>query len=520
MSVRLKLNDLARLPHFHLFVFFCFVAVLVRIIFMIYTGRIWEDALIALTSARNFWDGFGLTHHDSEPPVQSFSSVIGEIIMIFGEAFGKGILAIQLASIVSAVASIYFAFRIGVQFSFNLIAQALVLSYLALDHLQVFFGMAGMETQVVTAILLANAYYYLSSRWTALGLATALAILSRPEFVLWAFIIFIVILAFHREAVISVFTPVIIVALSWAMFAISYFGTITPQTVSAKSIVYNRKPFAPLPDILDFCIDWWKHISPFRQYWAVSATPVPDFVLMIVVLVLLGFAFIGAYRASIENRRFLAIVFLVAGFAVYRTVTANGPYSMWYLPPFMALFFLFAAAGISYVGRWNGWVARVVGGVLILAYSIPIFFAMPLDKMMQVEIEVGVRTKVGHELARAMKSTDTVVLEPLGYIGWAIRNKSVYDYPGLASPVALNALMKRPGTGLGGMMDTLSPTFAVLRPDVLRDIKHYLPKTADRYEIFRHVMLERPVNLSNYGLRYMLIDDEFYILRRIGDDNY
>lgn len=49
-------------------------AVLIRLAFWVYTDRIWEDALISATPARNVWEGFGLTHHASEPRVHSFTS--------------------------------------------------------------------------------------------------------------------------------------------------------------------------------------------------------------------------------------------------------------------------------------------------------------------------------------------------------------------------------------------------------------------------------------------------------------
>ena len=50
---------------------FIAIALTTRLVFWFYTGRVWEDALITITAARNVWEGFGLTHHASEPYVQS-----------------------------------------------------------------------------------------------------------------------------------------------------------------------------------------------------------------------------------------------------------------------------------------------------------------------------------------------------------------------------------------------------------------------------------------------------------------
>lgn len=506
--------QLRLLPHHRLFVLFALLAVVSRVVFMLYTERVWEDALIALTSARNVWEGFGLTHHASEPFVQCFTSVLGELIMVAGEAFRQGLLAMQLVSIFASVVTIYFAYQIGVSLSFNWTAHTLVLSYLAFDHLQIFFGMSGMETQIATALLLANAYFYLSSQWTKLGIALGFVILARPEFVLWAVIIGVALVVWHREAINRVVIPAVFIVLPWLIFAWVYYGSLTPHTVMVKSIVYDRHPFASIGQILQFCLDWWKHVAPFRQYWAVSEAPLQDWVLKCVVLGVVSFSLFGAYRVLIINRRVWAIIVLVAGFFVYRTVTANGPYTMWYLPPFMALFFLLVGSGVTFAAKKAKVATLVVSLLLTISYVAPLIFVLPLDKKMQEEIEIGVRTKVGRHLNELMTSSDTAVLEPLGYIGWQARNKTIYDYPGLGSPIALEALKTKPGTGLGGMMELLAPTFAVLRPDVANDINIYLPKTAALYETVSHIKLEKPINLTNWGLSYLLIDNDFIILKR------
>ena len=167
-------------PHFRLFLIFATIAVAARLAFWLYTGRIWEDALISLPPARNVWEGFGLTHHASEPRVHSFTSGLGEMILIAGEAIGQGLLTMRLASLAGAVAAIYWTWRIGVQLGFPWAAHVLLLGYLSLDHLQVFFGMGGMETQIATALTVGAMYFLTSGRWTALGIVLGLGTICRP----------------------------------------------------------------------------------------------------------------------------------------------------------------------------------------------------------------------------------------------------------------------------------------------------------------------------------------------------
>ncbi|MGE3513433.1 MAG: hypothetical protein AB7N65_31635, partial [Vicinamibacterales bacterium] len=471
-----------------LLVFFAAAAVIARVFFWAYTGRVWDDSLIALTSARNFWDGFGLTHHASEPRVYSFTSAIGELILVAGEGFGQGLLITKLVSILAAVATIYSAYRIGIVLSFGWASHVLVLTYLSLDHLQIFFGMAGMETQVATALILASVYCYLVSRWTPLGITLGLAVLVRPEFWLWAVILGVVLLVSNRGAFYRVAALAAAVALPWFVFAELYFGSIIPHTVAAKSAVFARRPFAPIAAIRQACFDWWANIAPFRQYWAAPEAPVHDIVLKIVVLVLVTLAGVGVYRAWRARHSLIAVAVFVAGFALYRTLSVTGNYHMWYLTPFMALLFIIAGFGLSMprLGR----IRAPVAVTLACCYAGHLPFTLPLDRLVQEEIEVGMLTRVGRTLNSIMGPTDTAVLEPMGRIGWEARNKTIYDYPGLTSRVSLDALA--PGAAISDLIVALSPTFAVLRPGELDDLARRFPHVSRQYTPLVRITPERP----------------------------
>src|SRR4029077_19883485 len=78
----------------------CFIALalVLRLVFWFYTHRVWEDALITITAARNVWEGVGLTHHASEPRVHSFTSPLTVLIPLLAEQFNAGLLALRLAT--------------------------------------------------------------------------------------------------------------------------------------------------------------------------------------------------------------------------------------------------------------------------------------------------------------------------------------------------------------------------------------------------------------------------------------
>ena len=496
-----------------LFVGFVLLALASRLLFWTYTGRTWEDALITLTPARNAWEGFGLTHHASEPRVHSFTSPISILIPLVGEAVAQGLMLQKAVSLLAAIPTIYYAYRIGKTLSFSTGAQVLVLGYLALDHHQVFFGMAGMETQVVVAVALANAYYLLTAQWWKLGFACGAGLLSRPEFVFWLPIVGLTVLVLDWRAVHKVVLGTILVAAPWFVFATAYYGSPIPHTIVAKSqsfeFVTGRFGWnAPVK----YFLNSWKHFSPFWQTVFTIETPVPDLVLKVAVFLLVALFALGIVRSLAEDRRVGVLAAFVLVFLAHRASTLIPTYYMWYLPPFTALAAIVAAFGLSWLGRLPG---IAVGGALALAYAIPLPLALPIERDLQNKIEDGVRTTVGRELDRLMEPGDTAAMEPLGYAGWFARNKTIYDFPGLSSPIAVAAVKgMRPHATLARMIDVLKPTFIVLRPHDLPELQERFPETFALYREVRRIG-GSPPELENMGLRHGTVDALFFVYERI-----
>ena len=499
---------------------FIALALVTRLTFWFYTGRVWEDALITITAARNVWEGVGLTHHASEPYVQSFTSPISVLIPILGELFQAGLLVLRLSSLAASVATIYFAYRIGVLLGFRWVAQVFVLTYLACDQLQIFFGMAGMETQVVTAIALATLYFYLDRSWWKLGVACGCAALSRPEFIMFLLPpVGIALLLFHRRAILKVVIPALALALPWYGFAAFYYGSPVPNTIVAKSWSYQIGLFsASWKEMWGFTVRSWRDYAPFKEFWLSYEAPLPDIALkMIVALVLL--LFLGGLVISARRRSGLVIAGVAfIGFVAYRNSTILNSYYMWYLPPFTALLFIVAGYGLSELAREASRPASVLGVILALCYALHLPFSMPLDKKVQEKIEISVRERTGYTLAGMMKDPgDTVVLEPLGFMGWAAFNKTVYDFPGLGSKVAVRATKNLSPPRVAGLLDALQPTYAVLRPNEFGDLMRRFPQTAAKYEVAARMRAEPGLTLQNMGYAYRLIDNDFRILRRTRD---
>ena len=501
---------------------FILLAISLRLFFWIYTDRTWEDALITLISAKNTWLGNGLTHHLSEPRVYSFSSPLSMLVAIIGEAIHRGLFFLKLTSVIAAAGSIYYAYRIGLLLKFHWSAQILVLSYLATDQLQIFFGMAGMETQLATAIFLGSACYFLNKQWLLLGVFSGLGMLVRPEFIIWLAMIGLFLLIWHRSKILTVLIPFLCLTIPWYLFTYIYYGSIIPNTIIAKSLGYNRMPFYPsFSQLWKFSLEYWKNIAPFREWFFTQSTPIPSVLPAItveLVLCMLAIGIIKAYRVRNGQLLFISLVLIL--FFSYQIASGMINYFMWYLPPFLALLFLIAGYGLSSIAKKHAYSAIFLSCFITLMYSMHIPFSFPLEKLVQEKTECGVRFQTGKILATLMGPSDTVTLESLGYIGYGAFNKTTLDYPGLSSKIVVNTwklINKMKGKSLSSLIAELQPSFLVLRPEEINKLIGLQPGVAKNYREIAHIQTKKDVSLNKWGYSVINLshDGDFKIFERI-----
>lgn len=499
---------------------FIVLAILVRLVFWLYTGRVWEDALITLAPARNAWLGNGLTHHLTEPHIHSFTSPISVLIPLVGEAIHQGLFLLRLVSVVAGGVTVYYAYRLGRFFNFHWAANVLILGYLATDQLQVFFGMAGMETQVATAIFLGTLYYLFKPSWKLLGLFLGLGILVRPEFIFCVGVIGFYMLLQHPKRIPLVAGIFLCVIAPWYLFAHFYYGSIIPNTIIAKSFSGHFGPFKnPLSVAWAYFKSSWQNIAPFKEWFFVSEIPLSEFLIKCAVFVVTALAILGVVRAIMVREWRVLIIAVIAGiFIGYRSVSQLSTYYMWYLPPFIAMMFFTAAYGVSEISRKNKSLAAVLALFVAFMYAVHIPFTFYVEKQVQRKIECGVRFKTGLALDSLMGDADTVVLEPLGYIGYAAFNKTTYDFPGLSSKTVVDKIKQMQDGSLIGIIPELQPSFIVLRPAELKLLQKIYPKVASNYVQVFNISDDDVNSLKKWGYSSdgnRQSDGNFTILKRV-----
>lgn len=464
------------------------IAMVLRIIFWVYTHRYWEDALITCLHAENMASGLGLTHvRPGEPPLHGFTSPLSVLVPLLGDLIhvGFGVEFLKLVSIPASALTVLYLLGIsihpGVRFSAPLAIVAM--GYAAVEHHQILWGMAGMETQLAVLILVMSIYYTMTLDTVPLGLSLGLCMLVRPDYAFWTVISGIYVLFRRPQAFLHVAGIALAVYLPWIVFTTAYYGSPLPNTIIAKGLGY-RKWYEKADEISLFTIKrhTWMimaeqlhlHLAPVFSGHGASThlffVKGPDTPESPIANTMFGFAVFGtlviAFRRQWVLWPLVAVVVVYSLYYVYVVPVVFG----WYQMPYIVTLLLLCLWGLQTVTRWIHslpWRGRVETGFAVVYLSLfvsvlPICFYT--ERMIQLHIENAVRKPAGLYLKEHMKPNEAVACEPLGYISYYSRG-NVYDWPGLASRTVVAWSKAQPPERrcLENMAYDLEPEYLFLR---------------------------------------------------------
>lgn len=461
------------------------LAMLLRIVFWAVTNRYWEDSLITCLHSENFAAGLGLTHvRPGEPPLHGFTSPLSVLVPLAADLvrIGLGLEFIKLVSIPAAALTVVYAVALGIHPSVRLSTPLtlMVAGFLAVEHHQILFGMAGMETQLATLILVMSFYYTVAWKPLALGISLGLCMLARPDFAFWTVIPGVYGLLHDRKRLFTVVIPVALALyLPWIAFTTLYYGSPVPHTILAKGLGYAKWYAAPgalgaagivkqtwtvLGEQLllmmgpTFC----GHGGSFHAFLSFGkASPVG--------LAMGAFALAGALLCATRRRRALWPVAAFAAVYTFYYVYLVPITFTWYKMPYLAALALLAAAGLdtalsrlSSPWRLKTQAAVAAAWVGLFAAVLPLTFLT--ERQIQRDIENPVRRAAGEYLRDRMQPDEAVGGEPLGYMGYFSRG-NVYDWPGLDSRTVVDWSRKTPQSrrSLENMLRELRPEYLFLR---------------------------------------------------------
>jgi hypothetical protein len=395
-----------------------------------------EDAYITFRYARHLARGDGLVFNLNEP-VMGMTSAPWTLWTALGIAlFRDPVLWTRVSSLALDAVTLAGATALLDRHAGRAAAWCFAIFFAAWP----FFGAlaaSGLEMNAMLA-LMATAAWLCARRSPWSGPVLGLLALIRPEGVVAA-------------AVIAWWAPGRARWIALAIFATgtatlwSYFGTAIPQSLTAKARLYGT----PGPWAGRY---WWDWLIPTdlgqvpAQQEAIQLWPLR--------VLMAPAAALGAWTL----RRSPAIAFALASLAVLAGYASLGvAYFYWYFAlPAIGIAYL-AAAGLPRLlrGRWVY--------VSIALFILGIWTIAPeRSYVARARVEARLFGSVASELHRRAQAGQSVLLEPLGMIGWRNADLRLIDEVGLVSP----RVAARRGQGAGWYTDLVAherPDWLVVR---------------------------------------------------------
>jgi hypothetical protein len=523
--------------------------------FAAFTQHAWEDYYITYRVSKNLATGHGLVYTVGER-VHAFTSPLNVLLpaglsILTGNTSDQLVLwlfrVVSSALLAGAAVLLYGSARNN---SLSRLATAVLIGMFAFDAKIVDFSINGQEIAFMM-FFLALALHALTVRsdWTVLklGLAGAGLMWTRPDGFIYFGALGIGFLLFDAErpkgqsrlGLVKVFlwagALTTLLYLPWLLWAWHYFGSPIPHTIIAKGQLKAASAAEPARRLL-YCLGF-----PFGMLvgrTSVGATFLPANALLFggwhwtAVLFGKGLACLcGLYWCVPRGRpqgRAASFAFMLGHF--YLSCIAAYA-AAWYLPA-CAILGIFAFAhiiqhgldlapsvpnqGNSHARYWRTCVRAVVATVLLASLLLMVCSAYQL-RAQQREIEEGTRKQIGLWLREhAASPTDTVFLEPLGYVGFYSQLKML-DTPGLCAPEVVAAERKLKSISLPMVIPEVHPDWLVLRPAEADRVRTVAPglltETYSAVKVF-----DASDRIASYqwlpGRAYLRYDEKFIVFKR------
>ncbi len=516
-----------------------------------YTDHVWEDYFITYRSSKNLAEGQGLVFQPGER-LHTFTSPLGVLLPalacgLAGDAGDRAALWIfrlmGAAAFAGAVALVAVMTRREFGVGGRKWAPWFMAGLVLVDPKSIDFATNGMETPFLLlgfAWCLWIAVTQPSREWLHWGGAWALLMWGRPDSFVYIAGLGLGTLLFRTPRAGNTRAGTFVQFLRagllttflygpWLMWSKWYYGTPVPHTVKAKGLFGHEESF--LARVVDFPERLFGNTQLIAATFLPPYAPYVDWPAWAVWLAL-PFAYVGLFlwvwpRFGLLTR---LASFVAFGGQFYLCSFVNWGVP-WYLPS--VAFFSLVALGAAAVrlldlpgsGRGRNLVRRGTAGLALLgtaALTVNMVMAAYQLHWQQKLVEWGNRQRIG-EWLREQASTkhDTVLLEPLGYIGFFSQLKMI-DYPGLSSPemVAARQIVDDhvyPDCW-SKLIPMLQPDWVVIRSYELAKLERIAPFLfADNYELAKEFDVRESVNAVAWlpGRNYLLNDAHFLVYRRV-----
>lgn len=505
------------------------------LLFAAFTQHAWEDYFITLRSSRNLVEGHGLVFTPGER-VHTFTSPLGVLLPAFCTwiaGANREDLALWIFRFINAGflgAGALLLWRRADALRLGAVGRVILFGFLFTEAKLVDFSMNGMETALLVFFTLQ--FWSELERtegarpaWLALGCAGLMW--TRPDaFVIAGALVMSRLLLrpaaepLRAIAWLSLARGLLIGGLlyaPWFAWAWWYYGTPVPHTIIAKGAYMPPVTLASLARVP------WDTLRGnsllmdlfLPAYWPFGGWP--DFLPVVarVLAVVAAFAWLLPFLPLPGRRASLAL--FVGMFYLCSIILFP-----WYPPPWTAIAALalaFTADGLFTRALAAGYRSLALGGralaLVLVTLQLGVLAAVAWEmRAAQTHIETGIRHSIGKWLGENARPSDTVFLEPLGYVGYYSRLKT-FDFPGLSSPEVV-AAGRRGARRYADIIVQLRPTWVLLRPAEAERPEFASTRALQEYDIAKAWNVQPQLDAIRFlpGRAWMEGDARFTLYRR------
>lgn len=182
-----------------------------------------DDSLITLRYAQDIAWGHGFTFNPNE-------HVLGTTTPLYALVMAVPALFNMLVDTVAAIL-LFFVFR---EYRIaRIIAPVLYL----IQPIVLFNSAGGMEMSLLILICLATAWLFWTERFVLAGIGCALAVICRVDAIWFALALAVVAILTSKRIPRRFIVSGLIAIIPWTIFAFDYFGTVIPESASAKLVM-------------------------------------------------------------------------------------------------------------------------------------------------------------------------------------------------------------------------------------------------------------------------------------------
>jgi hypothetical protein len=400
-------------------------ALVVRLIWLALTEHTAEDAFITFRFAGQLSQGLGFTYNVGER-VYGTTTPLFTLLLAAWQLVTRGDIALgaHILGLAASMGSLVLLDAVLLREGLPAGARLLVLAVLALSSKVLILDLQGMEMPLVILLMMASWLAITAGRPGLAGLLAGCLLWTRVDLALWP-----VALAFaeRRPSFKRAATLVGIAALTylpWVVFASLYFGSPIPHTITAKQVAHGLSK-SPLSG----------HVTTVLAYLSLLdlrfASRLPHFLAGGATLALAGWQAVRMRR----SKAFVALsVFVALEYA--GLVLTRATFQARYLYPLLWSVLILATLGATSLLRAAAprgrWLAGFAGMIAVAALLLQAGLAAGQARATQRYRYKASLQAIGLWLAARGPGDATVLLEPLGYIGY-FSGMHMIDEVGLVS---------------------------------------------------------------------------------------